>query len=72
MGTVSRYHRQHRVEVERGRLLARRVNDCHPDKSPEWAASAIEKWYGRNREGLQNAKRPRDANRCHFDSLCWN
>jgi predicted CXXCH cytochrome family protein len=29
-------------------------NDCHTDKSAEWAASAIESWYGPNREGFQN------------------
>ena len=29
-------------------------NDCHTDKSAEWAAAAIEKWYGPNREGFQN------------------
>jgi predicted CXXCH cytochrome family protein len=29
-------------------------NDCHADKSPEWAASAIERWHGPKREGFQN------------------
>jgi len=29
-------------------------NDCHTDKSAEWAASAIESWFGPNREGFQN------------------
>ena len=29
-------------------------NDCHADKSAEWAATAIEEWYGPNREGFQN------------------
>jgi predicted CXXCH cytochrome family protein len=29
-------------------------NDCHTDKSAEWAASAIENWYGPYREGFQN------------------
>jgi predicted CXXCH cytochrome family protein len=29
-------------------------NDCHTDKSAEWAASVIESWYGPNREGFQN------------------
>jgi len=28
-------------------------NDCHTEKSAEWAASAIESWYGPNREGFQ-------------------
>jgi tetratricopeptide (TPR) repeat protein len=29
-------------------------NDCHTDKSAEWAASAVERWHGPNRKGLQN------------------
>jgi len=29
-------------------------SDCHKDKSAEWAASVIERWYGPNREGFQN------------------
>ena len=29
-------------------------NDCHTDKSAEWAASAIESWYGPDRDGFQN------------------
>ena len=29
-------------------------NDCHKDKSAHWAATAIESWYGPNREGFQN------------------
>jgi predicted CXXCH cytochrome family protein len=28
-------------------------NDCHPDKSAQWAASAIETWHGANRKGWQ-------------------
>jgi predicted CXXCH cytochrome family protein len=28
-------------------------NDCHKDKSPSWAASAIETWFGPEREGFQ-------------------
>ena len=28
-------------------------NDCHTDKSAEWAATAIDSWYGPNREGFQ-------------------
>ena len=27
--------------------------DCHADKSAAWAASAIERWHGPNRKGLQ-------------------
>ena len=29
-------------------------NDCHRDKSPAWAASAVESWYGPAREGFQH------------------
>ena len=29
-------------------------NDCHGDKTADWAASAIERWHGPNRKGLQN------------------
>lgn len=29
-------------------------NDCHADKSPQWAASAVERWHGPNRKGFQN------------------
>jgi Flp pilus assembly protein TadD len=29
-------------------------NDCHGDKTAEWAASAVEHWHGSNRKGLQN------------------
>ena len=29
-------------------------NDCHNDKSAQWAVSAVESWYGPNREGFQN------------------
>jgi predicted CXXCH cytochrome family protein len=29
-------------------------NDCHMDKSADWAASAIERWHGPNRKGFQN------------------
>jgi predicted CXXCH cytochrome family protein len=28
-------------------------NGCHADKSPQWAAAAVEKWFGPNREGFQ-------------------
>ena len=28
-------------------------NDCHRDKSPAWAAAAIERWHGPSRKGLQ-------------------
>src|SRR6185295_4217165 len=29
-------------------------NDCHKDKPASWAATAIEGWFGPEREGLQN------------------
>jgi Flp pilus assembly protein TadD len=29
-------------------------NDCHSDKTAEWAASAVDRWHGPNRKGLQN------------------
>jgi len=29
-------------------------NDCHSDKTAEWAASAVERWHGPNRKGLQH------------------
>ncbi len=29
-------------------------NDCHTDKSPEWTASAVDRWHGPNRKGFQN------------------
>ena len=28
-------------------------NDCHSDKAPQWAAAAIEDWFGPNRKGFQ-------------------
>jgi predicted CXXCH cytochrome family protein len=28
-------------------------NDCHADKPPEWAAAAIDGWYGPTRKGFQ-------------------
>jgi len=29
-------------------------NDCHTDKSAEWAAAAVASWHGPNRRGFQN------------------
>jgi predicted CXXCH cytochrome family protein len=29
-------------------------NDCHTDRTAQWAALAIERWYGPNRKGFQN------------------
>ncbi len=28
-------------------------NNCHGDKSPQWAAAAVEEWFGPRREGFQ-------------------
>jgi tetratricopeptide (TPR) repeat protein len=28
-------------------------NDCHSDKSPQWAAAAVEDWFGPKRKGFQ-------------------
>ena len=28
-------------------------NDCHRDRDPQWAAAAIESWFGPNRKGFQ-------------------
>ena len=49
-------------------------NDCHADKSPEWAASAIEGWHGPNRKGFQNYaeafRAAWDAQRGRADAAC--
>ena len=29
-------------------------NDCHADKTPQWAAASIESWHGPNRKGFQS------------------
>jgi predicted CXXCH cytochrome family protein len=29
-------------------------NNCHRDQSPQWAATAVERWYGPKRTGFQN------------------
>jgi tetratricopeptide (TPR) repeat protein len=29
-------------------------NDCHTDKTPQWAAASIEGWHGPNRKGFQS------------------
>ena len=49
----------HSLRIQRPDLSAKlgtpnACNDCHTDKSAEWAAAAIENWYGPNREGFQN------------------
>ena len=46
------------VRVPRPDLSARlgtpnACNDCHADKSAQWAASAVETWHGANRKGWQ-------------------
>src|SRR5215472_2312500 len=54
---VDRRH-DHSFRVPRPDLSARIgtpnvCNDCHADKSAQWAASAIETWHGANRKGWQ-------------------
>ncbi|MCB1496933.1 MAG: tetratricopeptide repeat protein [Bauldia sp.] len=36
-------------------------NDCHADKSAEWAAGAVEDWFGPKREGFQTYATAFDA-----------
>jgi predicted CXXCH cytochrome family protein len=48
----------HSFRIPRPDLSARlgtpnACNDCHADKSAQWAASAIETWHGANRKGWQ-------------------
>jgi predicted CXXCH cytochrome family protein len=55
---VDRRH-DHGFRVPRPDLSARldtpnACNDCHVDKSPQWAASAVERWHGASRKGFQN------------------
>jgi predicted CXXCH cytochrome family protein len=55
---VDRRH-DHSFRVPRPDLSAQlgtpnTCNDCHDNKAAEWAASAIERWHGPNRKGLQN------------------
>ena len=55
---VDRRH-DHSFRVPRPDVSARlgtpnACNDCHADKSPEWAASMVERWHGPNRKGSQN------------------
>jgi predicted CXXCH cytochrome family protein len=40
---------------------ANTCNDCHADKTAEWAAASIERWHGPKREGLQNYAEAFDA-----------
>jgi predicted CXXCH cytochrome family protein len=49
----------HSLRIPRPDLTAKlgtpnACNGCHADKSPEWAANAIEQWHGPNRKGFQN------------------
>jgi predicted CXXCH cytochrome family protein len=55
---VDRRH-DHSFRVPRPDLSAKlgtpnTCNDCHRDKTAQWAASAIEQWHGPSRKGLQN------------------
>jgi predicted CXXCH cytochrome family protein len=54
---VDRRH-DHGFRVPRPDLSAKlgtpnACNDCHADKSTQWAASAVETWHGANRKGWQ-------------------
>jgi predicted CXXCH cytochrome family protein len=49
----------HSLRVPRPDLSAKlgtpnACNDCHTDKSAQWAADAVERWFGPDRKGLQN------------------
>ncbi len=55
---VDRRH-DHSFRVPRPDLSAKlgtpnACTNCHTDKPPEWAAAAVERWFGPNREGFQN------------------
>ena len=55
---VDRRH-DHSFRIPRPDLSAKlgvsnTCNDCHTDKSAEWATSMIEDWFGPEREGFQN------------------
>ncbi len=55
---IDRRH-DHSLRVPRPDLSAKlgtpnACNDCHTDKSAAWAAAAVERWYGLEREGFQN------------------
>jgi predicted CXXCH cytochrome family protein len=41
--------------------ISNACNDCHADKSPQWAASAIERWHGPKRQGFQHYAEAFDA-----------
>ena len=55
---VDRRH-DHSLRIPRPDLSAKlgtpnACNDCHTDKSAEWAAAAVERWHGPDRKGFQN------------------
>ncbi len=55
---IDRRH-DHSLRVPRPDLSAKlgtpnACNDCHADKSAQWAAAAVERWYGPEREGFQS------------------
>jgi predicted CXXCH cytochrome family protein len=57
MGVDARH--DHSLRVPRPDLTVKlgtpnACNDCHADKSPEWAAAAIERQHGPERKGFQN------------------
>jgi hypothetical protein len=54
---IDRRH-DHSFRVPRPDLAAKldtsnACNDCHTDKSLEWAAAIVESWFGPDREGFQ-------------------
>jgi predicted CXXCH cytochrome family protein len=56
----------HSLRIPRPDLSARlgtpnACNDCHTDKSANWAAAAIERWHGPNRKGFQTYAAAFDA-----------
>lgn len=55
---IDRRH-DHSLRIPRPDLSAKlgapnACNDCHANKSSEWAAAAVERWFGPDREGFQN------------------
>jgi tetratricopeptide (TPR) repeat protein len=58
MGVDARHDHSFRVprpDVSMQSGTPNACNDCHRDKSAEWAAHAIEAWFGPERKGLQHS-----------------
>jgi predicted CXXCH cytochrome family protein len=43
-----------RPDLSTGLGTPNTCNDCHRDKTAEWAAAAVERWYGPKRKAFQN------------------